>query len=51
MNSNFYTMFVQTVLNGYKKFYTVVDYFINTMKTTFDFNIGYNQAVEQNGYT
>ena len=46
MNSNFYTMSVQTVLIGYKKFYTVVGEFINLIKTTFDFNYEFYQAVK-----
>ena len=30
---------------------TVLGKFINTMKTTFDFNFDLNQAFKQNGYT
>ena len=30
---------------------SVVGHFINTMKTTFDFNFDLNQAVKQHGYT
>ena len=34
-----------------KKKDTVVGDYINTMKTTFDFNFNLNRAIKQHGYT
>ena len=46
---------IQPQINGstekYKGVCTVVNVYINAMKTTFDFNFDFYQALKQHGYT
>ena len=42
---------MQNILDTYRGDNTVLSDYINTIKTTFDFNFDLNHAVKQRGYT